>query len=146
MSWHLNKSWDITRETSIYCPQPYWSVGNCAGVWSFQELNASHPLVEPKSRWKGSGILPIMHQSIPAAPSPPPPRATAGNLPAFSVSGVAHLQILRCQGAGHLPTRGNSRPLTRTRFPTRIELHRGYYWKKSRLAHLSRTGGCKGMF
>ena len=36
--------------------------------------------------------------------------------------------------------------LTRTRFPIRILLHRGYYWKKSRLARLSRTGGCKGMF
>ena len=38
-----------------------------------------------------------MHQSIPAAPSPhPPPPATAGHLPS--------LPILRCQGAGHLPT------------------------------------------
>ena len=30
-----------------------------------------------------------------------PPRATAGHLP---VPGVGHLQILRCPGAGHLPT------------------------------------------
>ena len=29
--------------------------------------------------------------------------------------------------------------LTRTRFPIRIWLHRRFYWKKSRLAHLSRT-------
>ena len=35
----------------------------------------------------------FMHQSTPAAPSFPPGGATAG-----------HLQILRCQGAGHLPT------------------------------------------
>ena len=49
----------------------------------------------------------VMHQSIPAAPSPPPaPRATAGHLPAFSVPGVGHLQILCCPGVGHLPTPG----------------------------------------
>ena len=50
----------------------------------------------------GAFNLPLMHQSIPAAPSPPPPfpplRATAGHLPAFSVPGVGHLQILRCPG------------------------------------------------
>ena len=45
----------------------------------------------------------LMHQSIPAAPSPP---ATAGHLPALSVPGVGHLQILHCPGAGHLPTPG----------------------------------------
>ena len=37
-----------------------------------------------------------MHQSIP----------TAGRLPALSVLGVVHLQILRCPGTGHLPTPG----------------------------------------
>ena len=37
---------------------------------------------------------------------PPPPRATAGHLPALSVPGVGHLQILHCPGAGHLPTPG----------------------------------------
>ena len=48
----------------------------------------------------------IMHQSIPAAPSHPPPPATAGHLPALSVPGVGHLQILHCPGTGHLPTPG----------------------------------------
>ena len=47
-----------------------------------------------------------MHQSIPPAPSAPPPRTTAGHLPALSVPGMGHLQILRCPGAGHLPTPG----------------------------------------
>ena len=51
-------------------------------------------------------IIIIMHQSIPAAPSLPPPRATAGHLPALSVPGVGHLQILHCPGAGHLLTPG----------------------------------------
>ena len=35
---------------------------------------------------------------------PPPPRATAGHLPALSVLGIGHLQILRGPEAGHLPT------------------------------------------
>ena len=41
----------------------------------------------------------IMHQSIPAG-STSPSRATAGHLPALSVPGVRHLQILRCPGPG----------------------------------------------
>ena len=43
-----------------------------------------------------------MHQSIPASPSLPlpPPGATAGHLPTFSVPRVGHLQILRCPGPG----------------------------------------------
>ena len=36
----------------------------------------------------------------------PPPRATAGHLPTFSVPGCGHLLILRCPGAVHLPTPG----------------------------------------
>ena len=44
-----------------------------------------------------------MHQSIPAALSPPP-RATAGHLPTLSVPEVGHLQILHYPGAGHLLT------------------------------------------
>ena len=48
----------------------------------------------------------VMYQSIPAAPSPPPPRATAGYLPALSVPGVGHFQILHCPVAGHLPNPG----------------------------------------
>ena len=51
---------------------------------------------------------PLIHQTIPPASSllPPPPRATAGHLPALSVPGMGHLQILHCLGAGHLPTPG----------------------------------------
>ena len=47
----------------------------------------------------------LMHQSIAAAPSSPPP-ATADHLPALSVPWVGHLQILCCPGTGHLPTPG----------------------------------------
>ena len=60
----------------------------------------------------------VMHQSIPASTSNPPPlpRASAGHLPALSVPGVGHLQILR--------SRKNFAGKTST----------------CRLAHLSRTG------
>ena len=80
-----------------------------------------------------------------------PPLATAGHLSDLSVPGVGHLQILHCPGAGHLPTAGP--------FPNFWHVHsflseynytEGFTGKKSRLAHLSRTGiiegGCKGMF
>ena len=50
-----------------------------------------------------------MHQSIPPAPSPLSPRATAGHLYALSVPGMGHLEILHCPGAGHSPTPGHSR-------------------------------------
>ena len=63
-----------------------------------------------------------MHQLIPAAPPPPPTRATAGHLPALSVPAVGHLQILRPPGAGHLFANPGAIPefLTRARFPIRI--------------------------
>ena len=81
-----------------------------------------------------------------AQPPPPPPRATAGHLPSFSVLGVGHLEILRCPGTGHLPTPGLF-----PNFPHARGFLSEYYYtediteKKSRFAHLSRTGGCKGM-
>ena len=52
-----------------------------------------------------------MHQSIPPAPSPPPPRATAGHFPALSVpgGGGGHLQILQYPGPGICQPRGHSR-------------------------------------
>ena len=48
----------------------------------------------------------VMHQSIPGAPIPPPPRATAGHLCALSVPGVGHYQILHGPGVGDLPSPG----------------------------------------
>ena len=54
----------------------------------------------------------IMHQSIPPAPSPLP-RATAGHLPALSVPGVGHLQILHCREPGICQPRGHSRAFHR---------------------------------
>ena len=97
----------------------------------------------------------LMHQSIPTAPSPPPPppapRATAGRLPALSVPGVEHLQILRCPGTGHLPTPGPAPRIWQAHgFLSKYNYTEDFTGKKSRLAHLSRTGKieevCKGMF
>ena len=53
--------------------------------------------------------LEIMHQLIPAAPTPHPPPTTPGNCGAFArlVSpGEGHLQILRCSGPGICQPRG----------------------------------------
>ena len=51
----------------------------------------------------------FMHHSIPAAPSPPTPRATAGHLPAFSVPGVGHCKFCTARGPGICQPRGYSR-------------------------------------
>ena len=49
----------------------------------------------------------LMYQSIPAAPtSPPPPPGYCGPFARLAVPGVGYLQILRCPGTGHLPTPG----------------------------------------
>ena len=82
----------------------------------------------------------VMHQSIPAAPSPPPPRATVGHLPALSVPGV-----------GHLPTPGPFLSFWHAHgFLSENNYTEDFIGKESRLAHLSRTGKieevCKGMF
>ena len=45
----------------------------------------------------------------PSCAQRPPPRATAGHLPALSVPGVGYLQILRCPGPGICQPRGHSR-------------------------------------
>ena len=81
----------------------------------------------------------------------PPPRATAGHLPALSVPGVGHLQILRCLGAGHWPTPGPFLSFWHARgLLSENNYTEDFTGKESRLAHLSRTGKieevCKGMF
>ena len=72
-----------------------------------------------------------------SCPQPPPPRATAGNLPAMSVPGVGHLQILRCPGAGHLPTPSFWHAHG---FLSEYNYTEDFTGKITRLAHLSRTG------
>ena len=80
-----------------------------------------------------------MHQSIPAAPSPP--RATVGHLPAFSVPGVGHLQILRCPGAGHLQTPGPTPIFWHARsFLSAYNYSEDFTGKTSRLAHYVKDG------
>ena len=81
----------------------------------------------------------------------PPPRATAGHLPALSVPRVGHLQILSCPGAGHLPAPGPFLTFWHARgLLSENNYTEDFTGKESRLAHLSRTGKieevCKGMF
>ena len=77
-----------------------------------------------------------VNSSCAQLPSPPPsnPRATAGHLPAFLVwvggggGGVVICKFCAARGPGICQPRGNLRKIA------------------DRVAHLSRTGGCKGMF
>ena len=65
-----------------------------------------------------------MHQSIPAAPSPPP-RATVGDLPALSVPGGGAFANFTLPGGRAFANPGaNSELLTRTRFPINITTQR----------------------
>ena len=86
---------------------------------------------------------------------PPPPRDTAGHLPALSVPGVGHLLILCFPVAGHLLTpRAIRKVLTRTRF--RVNSYQNITTQRILLGGkadwLTCQGqekieeGCKGMF
>ena len=71
----------------------------------------------------------------------PPPRATVGHLPALSVPGVGHLQILHCQGARHLPTPGAIPSFCHAlSFLSEYDYTEDFTRKTSRLARLSRMG------
>ena len=54
-----------------------------------------------------TSIETFMHQSIPAVPLPPPPRATAGHLLKLSVLGVGHSQFYCGPGLGISLPRGD---------------------------------------
>ena len=66
------------------------------------------------------------------AQPPPPPRATAGHLPALSVPGVGHLEILHCPGAGHLPAPGRFQSFWHARsFLSQYNYTQGFTAKKA---------------
>ena len=77
----------------------------------------------------------------PPPPLPSPLRATVGHLPALSVPGVWHLQILHCPGARHLPNPGPTPSFWHARsFLSEYNYTEDFTWKTSRLAHLSWMG------
>ena len=84
-------------------------------------------------------------------PAPPPPPDYCGAFARLvSPWGGAFANFVLPGGRAFANPGSISELLTRTQFPIRIYLHRRFYWKKCRLAHLSRTGknieeGCKGM-
>ena len=87
------------------------------------------------------------------AQHPPPPPTPSDYCGAFarlvSPGGGAFADFVLHEGRAFVNPGSISELLTHTQFPIRIYLHRRFYWKKSRLAHLSRTGinieeGCKG--
>ena len=81
---------------------------------------------------------------------PPPPDYCGAFARLVSPWGGAFANFVLPGGRAFANPGSISELLTRTQFPIRIYLHRRFYWKKCRLAHLSRTGinieeGCKGM-
>ena len=82
---------------------------------------------------------------------PPPPGATAGHLPALSVLGVGHLQILHCPETGHLPTPGSFPSFSQARsFLSEYNYTQGFTGKKADWlicqGQEQIEEGCKGMF
>ena len=78
-----------------------------------------------------------------ARPPPPPPGYCGAFALLFSPGGGEFANFAPPRGRAFANHGAIPELLTRTRFPFRIQLHRGYYWKKSTLAHLLRTGGCE---
>ena len=90
-----------------------------------------------------------MHQSIPAASSSPSPPAglPRGIFPPFQSKGWGICKFCAARGPGICQPRGYFRAFeTHAVSYQNITTQRVLLKKKSRLAHLSRTGGCKGMF
>ena len=67
-------------------------------------LVSRHPQNVKKLSVNAAGHLCISQFHL--RPAPPPSWVTAGHLPALSVPGVGHLQMLHCPWAGYLPTPG----------------------------------------
>ena len=86
------------------------------------------------------------YASVNSSCAQPPLPGYWGALAHLFSPGLGHLQISRCSGAGHLTTPGLFPSSWHARGFLSEHNYTGYYWKKRRLAHLSRTGGCKGMF
>ena len=86
-------------------------------------------------------ILKLVHQTIPAAPSPPPP---PGYCRAFarlvSPGGGAFANLALPWGRAFANPGANPELLTCTRFPITIKLHRGFYWKNKQIGSFVKDG------
>ena len=80
-------------------------------------------------------ISAFMHKSIPPVPSPP--GLLRGICPPCQSRRWGICKF--CTARGPSICCAIPELMTRTQFPIRILLHRRFYWKKSTLAHLSRT-------
>ena len=91
-----------------------------------------------------SSIVIVLFHLCPAPPPPLPthPRGTAEHLPRLVSPGVGHLQILHCPGGGGraFANPGAIPELLTRGFLSEYNYTEGFTGKKSRLAHLSRTG------
>ena len=109
--------------------------------------NYSHQYCTKTCSWKIIHF--IMHQSIPAAPTPPktsPPGILCGICLTFQSRGWGICKFCVAQGPGICQPRGYSRAFDTHAVSYQDITTQRILRKKSRLAHLSRTGGCRGMF
>ena len=99
--------------------------------------------------WVSSGSLfitrkslqPLMHQSIPPAPSPPPPGLLGGIYPPCQSRGWGICKFCTARGPGICQPPGHSRAFdTHAVSYQNITTQKVLLEKKSWLAHLSRTG------
>ena len=90
-----------------------------------------------------------MHQSIPAAPSsllpPPPPHPTPTGLCGalarlVSLGGGAFANFALPGSRAFANPGANPELLTRTQFPIRIQLHKGFYWKNKGIGSFVKDG------
>ena len=82
-----------------------------------------------------------MHQSILAAPPPPPVGLQRGIARLVSPGGGAFVGHFALLGGWAFANPGaNPGLLSRMRFPIRIELHRGFYWNNKQIGSFVKDG------
>ena len=88
-----------------------------------------------------SSIVIVLFHLCPAPPPPPnPPPGYCGAFARLVSPGVGHLQILHCRGGGAFANPGAIPELLTRGILSEYNYTEGFTGKKSRLAHLSRTG------
>ena len=85
-----------------------------------------------------SGIRIVMHQSIPAASILSPPGYCGAFSRLVSLGGGAFANFALPGGRAFANPGANPELLTRTRFPVRIQLHKGFYWKNKGISSFAK--------
>ena len=82
----------------------------------------------------------FMHQSIPAAPSPPPPGLLWGICPPCQSRGWGICKCCAARGPGICQPRGQPRAFDTHAVSSHKILHRGFYWKNKQIGSFVKDG------